>query len=83
MYFWKIRPINALKLASEASTVSSVKSNVEEGSILKEGPGVNSFLFPNISFTFPKEEEGNSLRTMPGGLRANGGVHMGTQDVNN
>ena len=63
--------------------MSSVKSNVEEGSILKEGPEVNSFLFPNISFTFPKEEEGNSLRSVPDGLRANGGVHMGAQDVNN
>ena len=33
---------------------------------------------PNIRFTFPKEEGGNSLRTVPGGLRANGKVHMGT-----
>lgn len=49
----------------------------EGRSVLKEEPEVNSLLFPNVSFTFPKENGGKSLRTVPGGTRACGEVHMG------
>lgn len=53
---------------------------MEEGSILKEEPQVHTFSRPNVSFTFPEEDGGKSLRTVPGGVRTSGEVHMAARE---
>lgn len=51
---------------------------MEEGSTGEEEPDVNSFSCPDVSFTFPEEAGGKSLRMVPGGVRASDGAHVGT-----
>ena len=87
MYISKIRPINVMKLASVIHSflcemLMKQLWKKEEGSVLNQEPEVNSFSFPNVSFTFPKEDGGKSLRTVPDGPRVNGEVYMGTPEVN-
>lgn len=55
----------------------------EGRSVLKEEPAVNSSLVPTVSSTFPKENGGKPLRTVPGGIRASGELHTGAREVNN
>lgn len=61
----------------------AVAEGKKEAAFSRRSQKSTSFLFPNVSFTFPKEVGGNSLRTVPGGMRASGEVHMGAREVNN
>lgn len=76
--------MNVMKLASKSSLVSSVwnavEATVQEGSILKEQPEGNSFPCPHIGFTFPREDGGKPLRTVPGGVGARDEVHTATRE---
>lgn len=55
----------------------------EGRSILEEEPEVSFFSVPQCKFHFPQRGGWKLPRTVPGGMRASGEVHMGARDVNN